>query len=94
LSFDDQEPRTGTGIVYDVIAGNVADLAGGSPWSTTACAANDVPSPPATLSDVPQPGQATYYLVRAQGSRGRGSYGTGTGHPDPSEGWNAHSACN
>ncbi len=94
LTFDDQEPRVGTGINYDVVSGDVADLAGGTPWTAAACAANDLATPPATLADVPAAGHATYYIVRAQGPRGNGSYGSGTAHPDPREGFNSASPCN
>jgi hypothetical protein len=84
--FDDQEPRLGAAIVYDVVRGNVADLGSGDPWSSASCVAEDVPAPPAEVADEPEPGSALYVLVRAQGPRGVGSFGSGSEHPDPRDG--------
>jgi hypothetical protein len=94
LAFDDQEPRLGSAIVYDAITGLVSDLAAPDAWSRTTCAAEDLAAPPLTLPDLPPPGDALYVLIRAQGPRGTGSYGSGTAHPDPRDPFDAHSTCN
>ncbi len=94
LYFDDQAPRLGTGITYDVLRGDVGDFATGDAWSRAVCAVNDQAAPPAVVTDRPDPGHATYYLIRAQGPRGVGSYGAGTGHPNPRSAFDDHSACN
>ncbi len=93
LDFTDQEPRLGEGIVYDVLLGNVADLAGGAPWEQASCLAEELDAPPADVPDEPAPGEALYVLVRAHGPRGRGSWGSGSGHPDPRDGFDDHSPC-
>jgi len=93
LDFADQEPRLGDGIVYDVLLGNVGDLAAGSPWEDASCLAEDLDAPPADVPEEPAPGEALYVLVRAHGPRGRGSWGSGTGHPDPRDGFDDHSPC-
>lgn len=82
LAFDDQEPRLGAAIVYDVVLGNVSDLSTADPWSSTECLAEDLAGPPATVTDVPEAGEALYVLLRAQGPRGDGSLGSGSAHPD------------
>ncbi|MBP7146622.1 MAG: exo-alpha-sialidase, partial [Acidobacteria bacterium] len=93
LEFDDQEPRVGSAIVYDVLVGDVADLLGGAPWSLARCAGENVNAPPARVDEVPPPGTAVYVLVRAQGPRGVGSYGSGGAHPDAWDGFDEQGAC-
>ncbi len=83
LDFDDQEPRLGSDVVYDVVRGDVADLADAGRAGLSACAAQNLGAPPALLPDVPAAGHATYYLLRAEGPRGAGGHGAGTGHPNP-----------
>jgi hypothetical protein len=93
LEFDEQSPRLGTGLRYDVAVGNVADLAATAPWTAASCAAEDLPGSPAQITDRPANGEALYVIVRAQGPRGTGSFGSGTAHPDPRDGYDDEPAC-
>lgn len=93
LVFVDQEPRLGASIRYDVVRGNVADLAAGSPWANASCAVEDTFDPSASVPGNPLPGQAEYVIVRAQGPRGTGSFGSGSDHPDPRDGYDDAPPC-
>ena len=93
LHFADQEPRLGSAIVYDVVLGDVADLAAADPWTASQCIAEDLAGPPASVPDVPDPGQALYVLLRAQGPRGRGSFGSASAHPDTRDGLDETPPC-
>ena len=94
LTFDDQEPRLGSGIVYDVIKGLVSDLAASDAWTRATCVAENLDAPPLTLADLPPAGDALWVLIRAQGPRGRGSYGSGSEHPDTRDPFDANAVCN
>lgn len=94
MAFEDQEPRLGNAIVYDVLRGDVEDLRTSNPAGLTLCALEDLAAPPASLPENPAPGRAFYFLVRAQGPRGPGSYGSGTAHPDPWDGFDSTPRCN
>jgi hypothetical protein len=93
VTFEDQEPRLGTAIVYDVVQGNVADLFTADPWSSASCLEEDLPAPPADVADQPDPGEALYVLIRAQGPRGDGSHGSGSEHPDPRDDLDTAAPC-
>ncbi|MDQ7007510.1 MAG: sialidase family protein [Acidobacteriota bacterium] len=82
LHFADQEPRLGDVIVYDLVLGDVADVAATDPWTGAQCVAEDLAAPPATVPDLPDPGRALYVRLRAQGPRGHGSFGSASAHPD------------
>lgn len=94
LTFDDQEPRLGSAIVYDVLRGDVADLRAGNPAELALCAIEDLSAPPANIPENPPPGHAYYFIIRAQGPRGKGSYGSGTEHPDPWDVFDSATLCN
>jgi hypothetical protein len=94
VQFDDQEPRLGTGIVYDAITGLVSDLAAPDAWTRASCAAEDLAGPPLALADLPPAGDALYVLIRAQGPRGGGSYGSSSEHPDARDPFDANAVCN
>ena len=94
ISFDDQEPRLGSAVVYDLIRGDVSDLSGASPWSNAECVSENLNAPPGRLADLPDPGRAFYVLIRAQGPRGKGSFGSGSSHPDSRDALDATPPCN
>ncbi len=93
VSFEDQEPRLGNAIVYDLILGDVGELSSASPWANTVCWSEDLNAPPAVVTELPDPGQALYVIIRAQGPRGNGSFGSGSSHPDPRDGLDAAPPC-
>lgn len=93
VDFDDQEPRLGSAIVYDVVTGDVADLSTADRWSSASCQSEDLAAPPATVTALPAPGHALYVLLRAEGPRGEGSYGSGSMHPDSRDGLDETSPC-
>ncbi|RMG46844.1 MAG: exo-alpha-sialidase [Acidobacteria bacterium] len=93
VDWDDQEPRTGSGVVYDVVTGMVSDLGSADAAQRASCRYEDLPSPPAELPDLPPAGDALYVLIRAQGPRGDGSFGSGTDHPDPRDPFDDTPAC-
>ncbi|MCU0223412.1 MAG: glycoside hydrolase [Acidobacteria bacterium] len=93
LGFDDQEPRLGTGIVYDAISGLVSDLAAPDAWTRASCLAENLDAPPLAVPGLPPAGDALWILLRAEGPRGTGSYGSGSEHPDPRDPFDANPIC-
>lgn len=93
LTFADQEPRTGMGIVYDIVRGFVTDLSSPNRAALSTCQGENLAAPPFNAVGTPAAGDAWYYLVRAQGSRGSGSFGTATPRPDPRESYDGTVVC-
>jgi hypothetical protein len=93
LGFDDQEPRLGTGITYDAISGLVSDLAAPDAWTRASCLAENLDAPPLAVPGLPPAGDALWILLRAEGPRGTGSYGSGSEHPDPRDPFDANTIC-
>jgi hypothetical protein len=93
LTFDDQEPRTGTAIVYDIVRGFVSDLPSSSRANLSSCERENLAAPPATISGTPPSGSAWYYIARAQGTRGDGSFSTGSTRPDARESFDGTVVC-
>ncbi len=93
VSFVDQEPRLGAAIVYDVLVGEVSDLRSADPWASARCHDEDLAAPPALIAEEPLPGEALWVLIRAQGPRGRGSFGSSSGHPDERDPLDTAPAC-
>lgn len=93
ISFDDQEPRTGTAIVYDVVRGDVADLPLATRATLATCERENLAAPPLTTAADPPAGHAWYYIVRAQGPRGSGSFGRSTIRPNPRESFDGLVTC-
>jgi hypothetical protein len=77
LTWNDQAPTTGPGIVYDVLGGDLSDLHA-SGIDATGCVAGDVETP--SYSD-PRPNPPAtdgyYYLIRPENVCGAGSLGPG-----------------
>lgn len=93
LRFVDQSPRLGPSVVYDALVGDVSDLAETSRASNASCAANDLATPELVYEPEPVPGEAIYLLLRAQGPRGEGSWGSGSTHPDARDTYDDESPC-
>lgn len=93
FAFESQSPRLGVGIAYDVLTGDVSDLRSPAPWTLATCAADNAGTTSVAIAEKPLPGRALYVLVRAQGPRGNGSWGSGSAHPDPRDGFDDLSPC-
>lgn len=78
MDFEAQDPRFGVDIDYDVVSGRISELAVDAGFARAACAAARWPAPPFGESRVPPADDGYYYLVRARGASGSGTYGDGT----------------
>jgi uncharacterized repeat protein (TIGR01451 family) len=84
LSWDSLATQAGPTTVYDVITGFLSALHAGDAFSSLACLDEDVPTAGVIQSqDLPPAGDGYWYLVRAENPCGDGSWGHGTGVPDP-----------
>ncbi len=77
LEFDPQDARFGVDVDYDVTSGNVLDLLADRDYSQASCLAAAWGSPPFVDARVPAVGDGYYYLIRANGADGVGTYGYG-----------------
>lgn len=78
FSWTDQSPTAGMGTMYDVFSGNVASLRPAGDFAAGSCAFDDLTAPSYDYNGPnPPPGQAMYFMFRAQNScpGGTGSYG-------------------
>jgi hypothetical protein len=78
FDWKDQSATAGSGTVYDVYSGYIADLRWSGDYSLGSCAGEDVTAPSFDASDpYPSTSECLYYLVRAQNGcpSGTGSYG-------------------
>jgi hypothetical protein len=83
LAFETQDARFGKNLDYDVVSGLVSELSADGGFGRSQCAAPLWPDPPFTDSRVPPADDAYYYLLRARGSDGAGTYGDGSpGRPN------------
>jgi hypothetical protein len=78
FTWTDQAPSAGIGTRYDVFSGSVLALRPGGDFATGACSLDNVTTP--SFDDFgpgPAPGQAIYFMIRAQDAcpNGTGSYG-------------------
>lgn len=76
LSWEEQASTAGTGVVYDVVTGELADLAA-TGYSQTSCHDASLPQPSTTDARVPAPGAGLYHLVRGRTTCGAGTFGPG-----------------
>lgn len=84
LGWDPQSGQAGTGTTYTVVTGDVADLRPDGGFASACTLQTGLTTP--RLTDIrPNPidGQAYYYLVRASNACGDGTFGDGSGSPDP-----------
>jgi hypothetical protein len=75
MSFDTQEARFGVDLDYDVAGGLLSELQADQTFARASCTAPAWPAPPFVDGRVPPQDDGYYYLVRAHGPAGVGSYG-------------------
>jgi hypothetical protein len=84
VSWTGQAPACGSGTVHDVVSGGIAQLRADAGFAATACLAAGQSA--ATFMDsrpAPPSRDGYYYLVAALNACGAGTFGDGTGLPDP-----------
>jgi hypothetical protein len=77
MTFEEQDARFGQDLDYDVVDGLVSELVADGGFARATCSAAAWPTSPFTDTRVPPLGDARYYLVRAHGPDGVGTYGYG-----------------
>jgi hypothetical protein len=82
ISWDDQAPSVGPGVVYDLVTGLVEDLRAAGGFSTSECLAEGLTSPTYLDDRMPPIGDGFHYLVRSGNACGKGSYGPRRGELD------------
>ncbi len=95
ISWDSQDALNGTGTSYDVVTGQVTSLIVNNGYVLSSCGVNDQPDTPYVDSNIVGTGDARYWLVRATNSCNvpGGTYGDGSGTPDPRDALDAGSPC-
>lgn len=94
VSWASQATGAGAATVYDVVTGRVSELRSEGGYLSASCLMDDAGEPPYvdTRGD-PPPGDADYYLLRAQNSCATASYGDSSVAPDPRDDLDASSPC-
>ncbi|HKQ60543.1 MAG TPA: S8 family serine peptidase [Candidatus Polarisedimenticolaceae bacterium] len=82
LLWPTQSNQAGPGTTYDVLAGKLTELRN-SGYAQAACLANDLTTNSFVDPQAVGVGSGVYYLVRAVNACGRGTWGDGSGLPDP-----------
>lgn len=83
LTFEEQDPRFGVDLAYDVADGLLSELRADGGFARAACAAAGWNASPFVDSRVPPEDDGRWYLIRAAGPSGRGTYGDGSpGRPN------------
>jgi hypothetical protein len=75
MSFQTQDARFGLNLDYDVVGGLLSELRADRVFNREACIAPAWPAPPLVDGRIPPVADGYYYLVRAHGPGGVGSYG-------------------
>jgi hypothetical protein len=75
MSFDAQDARFGVNLDYDVVGGLLSELRADHAFGRASCTAPVWPAPPFVDGRVPPLSDGYYYLVRAHGPVGVGTYG-------------------
>lgn len=78
LTFTTQDARFGTDLDYDVVGGVLSELRADGGFARASCLSNDWEQPPFVDSRVPPADDAYWYLLRATGPNGVGTYGDGS----------------
>lgn len=76
-SFDAQDVRFGQDIDYDAVSGWLSELKTDAGFVRASCLVNDLGAPPLVDTREPPPGEGYWYLVRADGPNGVGTFGDG-----------------
>jgi hypothetical protein len=77
-------PQSGTGTLYDVLAGQIGEWGGGPP---STCLANGLSSNTTSDPAIPPSGHGFWYLVRARNSKGSGPWGYSSEHQETISGF-------
>ena len=75
LTWVDQGPTIGPGVLYDVVTGDLIQLLSAGSFAGATCLVDQTPVASAAASGVPTAGQGFYYVVRARNVCAVGSYG-------------------
>ena len=87
VSWTTQAVTAGTATTYDLVTGVLSDLIADADFRNASCLQDQHADTPFTdVQGDPGPGDAHYFLVRAQNPCGISSYGDGSGFPDPRDG--------
>lgn len=78
MRFDTQDARFGVDLGYDVVRGLLSELRSDHGFGRATCLASYWSAPPFVDAGAPPEGDAYYYLVRARGPTGVGTYGDGS----------------
>jgi BNR/Asp-box repeat. len=78
LDFAPQDARFGVDLDYDVLSGFLSELRSDGGFARASCAANDWGAPPYVDARVPPDDDGYWFLVRATGPAGIGTYGDGS----------------
>lgn len=84
LGWDSQSGDAGPGTAYSVVTGDVLALRADHGFASACTLRRSLPAT-SLIDSRPDPpaGSATYYLVRAENTCGNGTFGNGSGSPDP-----------
>lgn len=78
LGFLEQDSRFGQDLSYDIVSGLLGELRADGGFGRAACAAASWPGSPYVDPRIPPEEDAFYFLVRARGPDGVGTYGDGS----------------
>jgi uncharacterized repeat protein (TIGR01451 family) len=96
LSWDALAAQAGPGVVYDVVTGTLSSLRANRNFSEFSCLAT-YETVTSIVKAQPQPEppfpNGYWYLVRGQNACGNGTWGDGTGTPDPRDFLDANANC-
>lgn len=78
IGFEMQDARFGQDIDYDVVSGFVSEMKADQGFARASCLAALTPASPFVDTRLPPTLDAYYYLIRAHGPNGVGTYGDGS----------------
>jgi hypothetical protein len=78
MDFEAQDARFGQTLAYDVASGLLSELAADAGYARAQCSADAWGAPPYLDTRIPPEGDGYWFLVRATGPDGVGTYGDGT----------------
>jgi hypothetical protein len=82
-TFDTQDARFAQDVDYDVVSGLLSELRADAGFARAACLIDDLDAPPIVDTREPAPGDGFWYLVRADGPNGVGTFGDALPHARP-----------
>lgn len=78
MTWTTQDGRFGVNLFYDIVSGRLSDLTADQGFDRTSCLQSALDDPPFTDTRVPADGDGFWYLLRATGPAGVGTWGDGT----------------